>query len=736
MNKYLSVLSLSLWPACLAAAVLILPVARNLEYEFWLLQAAGLSLLTPWLAWSLKAAGLASPSLSRGLWLLPIASTILPASLLFLTGDCMCSSPNYLTWAVIQGLPALALGLGLSFWVWTGLRGWQLAGLQIGLLGLTALEMWFLPQKRSTSLLLGFLHGPIYDDLILLDAGIVWQRIAHACLGLALIAAFRPQASMNKTRTVLPVLLISLASLSFALSRYSMSASLGHRSLMSHLHHSFALQGATLYVSHQLDGNSQRVKQFREELAFHLDELRQYFPEAEPTKVYLYASDNEKKLLFGGGSTDVADVVGPSIHLNLDTSPHPTLRHELVHALAAKTAFKGLGFHPNMAFTEGLAVALSPSDRAVSLDEGVLSLLQTNRLPDIETLFSPLFWQVSGRRAYSVAGSFISFLMQRFGFDAVHRLYQGEAWDSVLPEPLPRVIDVWLAHLQTQSAQINLAAEELYRYPGILSDVCPHTKALFRSKNLHPLNQLRSHPHLKNRSTYWSWLAQAEPDNPQLKLANLSAKAKSDRANPSALSALRRKLANLITWPPKTIEDIEIKLLNLDLAYLLDPNQHKDELLQLSQELSPFKVRDSIKRAIGARILIDRLDLAQERRTAWRDYLAGLRALPKRQNTPQNQGFDIRDYLYMLAQPKSEPLPASLAEVEDYFYSQLPSSLARPLSYRWYLTAAKTQDLKGYTDNSILLYQQALRAALPGQRQLVQQNIRRLLWVETLRQEK
>src|SRR5690606_24024804 len=88
---------------------------------------------------------------------------------------------------------------------------------------------------------------------------------------------------------------------------------------------------------------------------FHVTELKALL--AEPAlphvDIYVYPNEDRKKLWFGGGATDVTDVRTPSIHITADGWPHPTLRHELVHALTSDIAFHGLGFHPNIAFTEG-----------------------------------------------------------------------------------------------------------------------------------------------------------------------------------------------------------------------------------------------------------------------------------------------------------------------------------------------------------------------------------------------
>src|SRR5262249_264444 len=104
-----------------------------------------------------------------------------------------------------------------------------------------------------------------------------------------------------------------------------------------------------------------KIQRLHRDAQFHVNELRKLWGAAgqngPQVEMYVCQWDDGKKVWFGGGSTDVTDVYTPTVHITGEAWPPPTLRHELVHALASGVAYHGLGFHPNMAFTEGLAVA-------------------------------------------------------------------------------------------------------------------------------------------------------------------------------------------------------------------------------------------------------------------------------------------------------------------------------------------------------------------------------------------
>ncbi|MCX6126421.1 MAG: hypothetical protein NTV34_16935, partial [Proteobacteria bacterium] len=47
--------------------------------------------------------------------------------------------------------------------------------------------LWFFPQKRILSLVFGFIHGPIYDEWIVVDSGVVVGRLALIFLSLSVV---------------------------------------------------------------------------------------------------------------------------------------------------------------------------------------------------------------------------------------------------------------------------------------------------------------------------------------------------------------------------------------------------------------------------------------------------------------------------------------------------------------------------------------------------------------------
>ena len=62
------------------------------------------------------------------------------------------------------------------------------------------------------------------------------------------------------------------------------------------------------------------------------------------------------------------------------------------------------------------------------------------------------------------------------------------------------------------SSKSDIEAEALYRSPGVLRDICPHTKALLYSKHESFWQTMRQ-PINWNYKDYWSWRKEINPND-------------------------------------------------------------------------------------------------------------------------------------------------------------------------------------------------------------------------------
>jgi len=323
-------------------------LGANLEYEYALIASQLALLLIPAVALVLPYRYLPQqggkydvPAAFETLWILGLSPLIAIASgvYMFASGLCSCSVTGFGFWMLILWYPAWVLAHAVHHAVLRariiGVKRWSIGLAAIAVYGalITAAlaELWFLPQKRLTSLVLGFLHGPIYDDWIAFDTGLLLARAAHLALALALLVAvwFRRRTVMIAALAGLGIAWLGLGTLA---SRYPSTQS-GTAALNALLPATLAGKGFTLHyrpatLTPPDSQPSLAVQRIFRDTQFHVDELSHILaPDGRKlphVQVYLYPNDDDKKLWFGAFSTDVTDVRTPSIHIALGTWPHPT----------------------------------------------------------------------------------------------------------------------------------------------------------------------------------------------------------------------------------------------------------------------------------------------------------------------------------------------------------------------------------------------------------------------------
>ena len=378
---------------------------------------------------------------------------------LYYSFSCQCSARSLSFWILINYTPMISITLALSFL----LRKSRQKLLSLVLLFTFVLvdlifHLWMQPQKRISHWLIGFIHGPIYDRLIYFDSAIFYSRFFAFLVGLyipiRLLAGSRQEKAAARSIGFVALFL-------FLLSYGKFSTSNLRRKLDEALPLVRNYKQLTLHYSN----GDKNIDQLYKEAKFHYDELERSL--GIPEKVihaYIYPNQKSKKLWFGGGNTDVADVYTPSIHISSRTNiSHPTLRHELVHAFSSFYAYHGLGFHPNMALTEGLAEALAPIRRSLDLDTASGYLIENKKVGRVSDLLAPYFGKNPAPRAYTIAGSLMLFLIDNYDLSRVKRLYMGESLESVFPNEHEAVITSWKSMVieKYQKSKSDIEAESL-----------------------------------------------------------------------------------------------------------------------------------------------------------------------------------------------------------------------------------------------------------------------------------
>lgn len=745
-----SVLLLAPFLIALACVPFALPFGGNLEYEYatvtgWLvlLGLPLLGLVVPRrlvfesldreLPQANRRQKFSSDPIKRLVWMFagaPIAVAF-PGILAFATNQCSCSKNGYVFWMMIQVVPAVWLGMGL-FWlvlrircdgVQVRLRLWGLFAVISIILLISAGTLWFGPQKRIVALLLGFIHGPIYDQWIPVDHGVVLSRMCHGLMGWWLAwmgwrGFQRGWRSSLGPLTVLAMLAVSW----YSIGSYP-SIGTGKKTLNDRLPQEMTRGVLTMHYEGSDAATEKGIRVLMNEASFYVEDLTEILgvQAPRPIDIYVYPSDDVKKSYFGGGLTDVTDVWSPSIHVTIAATPHPNLRHELVHAVASQFGWNGLGFHPNMLITEGLAVALAPTDERFDLDEASASILKSGRIKRIEGLFSPTgFWSQSGGRAYTIAGSFLGYLLRVAGPDVVHRIYAGESIAKATNRPLKDWVKDWRANVEKKfDPAKSIENEALFRSPGILRDICPHTRADYaRSRTDNIWLRLRQPPGW-DPARWLEWRSQLSPRDLYVRVELWKERIKVAAAErgmtAAAMATWLETVQKAQRTPPKTIEDIELGMLESDLLALqgrrVDSQKKLDALISAARLKPPGEL---IERQLVSRQRIEASMKDDAKARDWRRYLAGWRTLPEA--TPDDPWIAV--YLRMRRErnpTREQVLSNALMPVEEMDPS---------FRIEWYrITAGRLLAYEDY-ENAAQMYRELLKIATGGRKTFYEMQLR------------
>lgn len=634
-------------------------------------------------------------------------ASIIVGIILFIFDFCKCSVNEYWIWQIINSIPAIVLSLSICLVISSCQEKYSRKKIFFGLgffYFVSILDLvfwlWFFPQKRISHFVFGFLHGPIYDRFLPIDAGIFFIRFSHILLSLTVASSLI--SLVYKKNKIFPLILLASYLVSNMVAANYPSVGQGTARLKKVLPETYHEDGFTIhYSTAKNDENLNAVRNLIVESRFHLAELKEILEikKSSQIHIFVYPSSQIKKLAFGGGGTDVTDVYTPSIHIRLTPQLHPSLRHELVHALGSDFGFYGLGFHPNMALTEGLAVALAPELRTLDLHEGSFEILKGNKLSSLETLFSPFFWKVAGARSYTISGSLVSYLIERFGSEGVKGLYSGQSIEESFRLDKQILLNDWKQYIdeKSQGKHNAILAEALFRSPGALYERCPHSKPVLQKKTttgsfLHLRQPVGWNP----SKDYHPWLLSLESNVKAVQTTILFNEAReiagrvyeNNNTIFPELKLLDEKIKHNLNVPFKHIEDAELQILKSDLWFPYD----RDKSNRLLQELVTFikdkNLGEVIARQIFARLKVGELFSLVDAKL-WRKYLAGWGGLPKRAKTYQEPFSEPWILQYLRLRNHRDKDWRSTDVLRKAFRTELPAELPNIFKEQWYAQLAK-----------------------------------------------
>ena len=643
----------------------------NLEYEYSLICGVAILILLPIVAVCTPnylipgEKSKYSPLIPQELFLLLVSLVIclIPGFFMFATGGCSCSFSGFLFWMVIEWFPISMvahvcyeniLRLKLKYDLKLGKALLVCLGHYLGLIlivTVTVVMIWYFPQKRASSYVLGFLHGAIYDSGIGVDSGVFLRQLSYVILSFFLLTLiwYKKESNFRFTLICLAVMFTATYFAGQALP----STAVGKSALDKRIPYFLEEKEFTVHYTDKdaetthtgLIQPARHVKKLMLEVSFHIEELKKELKLTDIKKIhlYLYPNTESKKLWLGGRFTDITDIHTPSIHLIIDKNQdwHNTLRHELVHALASNFALLGLGFHPNMVFTEGLAMALAPSFSDVD-QAGIVGSVISKKGFDVKELFSLNFWKISSTNSYYVAGSIIRFIMDHYGIDKIKELYSGKSWNTVFSDKSNQVITDWKKDVlkNFNEKEYALISKSILKHKGVLEEKCPHTKYDYRQLRDTLFVRLRQPLDWDYKTQYWPWRRALDPTDPYALFRQYNQQAwelTRERGGKEKLVSLLKEFdSDYRALNPEqkieNLEDVDIEILRSDILRQAGKlSESVEELNKINKKIEDLglKIPNQNLRSLTTRLLVESLDIDDGTKLKWRKYLAGWGKIPE-----------------------------------------------------------------------------------------------------------
>lgn len=337
----------------------------------------------------------------------------------------------------------------------------------------------------------GYFSGSLYDTVIE-SSGLAVYRTASVA-SLVALAVFAAHLERREGRLVLlwrrwpGIVAVGASALTWSLGSVVAGPSLGHWQTAGTI---AARLGATTDGAHCRIVHDPAVRDEARVLATdcdaHVRELVDWFGLGEPSPVvaYLFRDAEQKRALMGAAQTSIAKPWRGEIYLQSDDFPHPVLRHELAHALAARIArgpFRVAGswggWLPNPGLIEGVAEAAAPRDDELSADEWAAAMRRLELLPRLERLFGVSFFAGVASASYTAAGSFVGFVRRNHGSSTIARWYAGEDLVAVTGVASDALEQAWWRDLDAipLSEAALVEARQRFDQPGVLGRRCPHS---------------------------------------------------------------------------------------------------------------------------------------------------------------------------------------------------------------------------------------------------------------------
>ena len=463
----------------LSIALANVPLFNVLGYEFCLVQAALLPL-------ALGLFWLSESETQRRLWVtlltLIIPPVVMAVNMLFVRNCAYLEGLGFYALAVGGGvLFTLSLVLLIEVMPLRQKKSLFVVLYLILLLVPPLYRFYTTPQVYFFNHIFGFFSGSIYDDAIEIEPRYVLFRVETLAIS-ATMLTWRFYKKLPSAWARLMLLLSISTAVFFWLQSESLGICSSRQAIMATL---VPLDSSKMWYASAALSEKER-EHLRQRIRREIYDLQglMELDTVPPIYIFVYPDRESKKRFTGLDKTEMARVWMNEIHItqqNVDA----VLRHELVHLFMKPFGDRWLGLSPSIGLLEGIAVALETPSFEWTLDELSTNFLENKPEFDVKSLFNPIgFWTELSSTSYTLAGSFVKYLLKTYGMAAFKQVYADADFARVYGKSLDELLSEWLEHLSKVMVPPQIAPyyQQVFERKTIFQVECPHIVAQLLKK--------------------------------------------------------------------------------------------------------------------------------------------------------------------------------------------------------------------------------------------------------------
>ncbi len=516
----------------LIAGIIIIrqPLFGNFGYEYAALFAVIASLIAGWNAVrdERRTSTIPAPVRFRNGLMINIAYLFVPLLVVFLASlpGLPCDPVEGLTFFVLLPVISVMFAYSLGWFVsllfrWGRVTFIFIMSLSLALSILTTLVQ---PKIFFYNPFIGFFPGLSYDLLMPVTSTLVLYRAYTVFLSFIIVLViymlrFTPlrDASMrDRVRLfrhtyansflsifitigilLIFVQLLSRGALGFSTTRTQLERNLGSefntRSFSIHYSTESFDEQEIVWVA--LEHEFQRYRAMNKLGVMHMGRIRSY----------LYPDSETKRSLIGPATTNIAVPWAREIHINADAYDR-SLLHELAHVVAGKFGMPVLRISNSSALIEGVAMYVEGVWGNRTLHEQAAAIVQFELIRDPAALLeNRRFAQQYSGVSYVMMGSFVQYLVDRYGIHRVRSAYAWSDYETAFDRPREQLVREWINFLQ----RINVSERQRmktmihFQRPSLFGVECPRTLA---RHNRNAREQLQANEYARAEALYQrSW---------------------------------------------------------------------------------------------------------------------------------------------------------------------------------------------------------------------------------------